>query len=60
MTIARDVHSALKKAQQLCKLNPKVWEYLCEVFIRNMQLHLPDLSSYLRRHLTLPTVALKI
>ena len=28
MDIARDVYSSLKKAQQLCKLNPKVWEYL--------------------------------
>ena len=30
VNIARDVHSDLKKVQQLCKLKPKVWECLCE------------------------------
>ena len=35
MNIARDVYSALKKAQQLCKLKPKVRECLCECFTQH-------------------------
>ena len=35
MNIARDVYSALQKAQQLCKLKPKVRGYLCECFTQH-------------------------
>ena len=35
MNISRDVHSCLQKAQQLCKLKPKVRECLCECFTQH-------------------------